>query len=98
VTFADLSPSERVEAVERYMVELADGDAPMSSATRAAIRRAQLVLADDLPADEHAAELDRWRSYVDALPTAQADAALDRLRLFWQLYDGLVRAEGEAEP
>jgi hypothetical protein len=80
------------------MVELADGDAPMSSTTRAAIRRAQLVLADDLPADEYANELNRWRLYVDALPKHEADAALDRLALFWQLMDGLLRAEAEAEP
>jgi hypothetical protein len=95
VTFTSLSPRERVERVEAFMVELADGDAPLSAPTRAAIRRAQLVLADDLPADEYAAELDRWRSYVDALPEAEADGALDRLRLFWQLLDGLLRSEGE---
>ena len=91
MTFTELSAGERVAVVERYMVELPpDPEAPgLSKRTRDAIRRAQHVFADDdLDDDQRQGKLDRWRGYIDTLGAAEADEALCRLKLFWQLYAG----------
>jgi hypothetical protein len=94
MAFANLSAREKVARVETFMVELRDPDARLSDPTRAAVRRAELVIADDdLPADEHVAERERWCAFVDALPEVEANDAEDELRLFVQLYDGLLRSE-----
>ena len=75
-----------------YLAELPsdEGVPRLGPATLAAIRRAELALCSfEFSEAEREQELELWLAHLDGLPEVEEDAALDRLRVFAQLFAGL---------
>lgn len=98
MSFAELSPRQRVELVERFAAERTPPDDErlrLAAVTEQWLDGMRLAIVDDDV--EWREELrEGWQQHLDALPEVEADLAERRLYGFALYADGLLRSsEGE---